>query len=233
MWATLMGALDRALLPTQRSKFTQFLLFYAARQVRFPGQQPRTGAERKCFRHLVWVLICTTSGRRMLSCCSAGSGGYSGFVHACQGDAVLARSIIAGLSAPVQPCRRPLPCDLQEPEQCSREMLQLLLARLGDARAPPLTRSAAAAYAGSFLARAAFVPPPLVVSAVQVWGRGTGSCHSSSSSICGIFPVPCRQCLHHCCSCAAGTPSLNTISCWHPTTGLLRLCKAMIDWSHG
>jgi RNA polymerase I specific transcription initiation factor RRN3 len=34
VWATLMGALDRALLPTQRSKFTQFLLFYAARQVR-------------------------------------------------------------------------------------------------------------------------------------------------------------------------------------------------------
>lgn len=32
-WATLLGALDRALLPTQRSKFTQFLLFYLARQV--------------------------------------------------------------------------------------------------------------------------------------------------------------------------------------------------------
>ncbi len=32
-WATLLAALDRALLPTQRSKFTQFLLFYAARQV--------------------------------------------------------------------------------------------------------------------------------------------------------------------------------------------------------
>lgn len=50
-------------------------------------------------------------------------------------------------------------------------MLALLLARLGDARAAPLTRSAAAAYAGSFLARAAFVPPPLVVSAVHVSSR--------------------------------------------------------------
>lgn len=34
VWATLMASLDRVLLPTQRSKFTQFLLFYAARQVR-------------------------------------------------------------------------------------------------------------------------------------------------------------------------------------------------------
>lgn len=50
-------------------------------------------------------------------------------------------------------------------------MLALLLSRLGDARSAPLTRSAAAAYAGSFLARAAFVPPSLVVSAVQV-GEG-------------------------------------------------------------
>ncbi len=47
-------------------------------------------------------------------------------------------------------------------------MLQVLLARLGDARSAPLTRAAAAAYVGSFLARAAFVPPALVVSAVQV-----------------------------------------------------------------
>jgi RNA polymerase I specific transcription initiation factor RRN3 len=63
-------------------------------------------------------------------------------------------------------CGRPF--GRQEPERCSHEMLQLLLARLADVRAAPLTRSAAAAYAGSFLARAAFVPPPLVVSAVQV-----------------------------------------------------------------
>lgn len=44
VWATLMGALDRALLPTQRSKFTQFLLFYAARQVRTALQQPAGAA---------------------------------------------------------------------------------------------------------------------------------------------------------------------------------------------
>lgn len=47
-------------------------------------------------------------------------------------------------------------------------MLQLLLARLGEALSAPMTRAAAAAYTGSFLARAAFVPPALVVSAVQV-----------------------------------------------------------------
>jgi hypothetical protein len=33
-WSTLLAALERTLLPTQRSKFTQFLLFYLARQVR-------------------------------------------------------------------------------------------------------------------------------------------------------------------------------------------------------
>lgn len=32
-WSTLLAALERTLLPTQRSKFTQFLLFYLARQV--------------------------------------------------------------------------------------------------------------------------------------------------------------------------------------------------------
>lgn len=75
------------------------------------------------------------------------------------------------------PACYPLGCTAaaQEPERCSQQMLALLLARLGDARAAPLTRSAAAAYTGSFLARAAFVPPPLVVTAVQV-GRACRGC---------------------------------------------------------
>ena len=47
-------------------------------------------------------------------------------------------------------------------------MLQLMLQRLADVRVAQLSRAAAAAYVGSFLARAAFVPPPLVVSTVQV-----------------------------------------------------------------
>ena len=33
-WATLLAALERTLLATPRSKFTQFLLFYVAQQVR-------------------------------------------------------------------------------------------------------------------------------------------------------------------------------------------------------
>ena len=33
-WTTLLGALDRALLTTHRSKFTQFLLWFVAQQVR-------------------------------------------------------------------------------------------------------------------------------------------------------------------------------------------------------
>ncbi len=33
-WTTLLGALDRALLATHRSKFTQFLLWFVAQQAR-------------------------------------------------------------------------------------------------------------------------------------------------------------------------------------------------------
>lgn len=113
------------------------------------------------------------------------------------------------LTPPAQPYRITLTCDLQEPEQCSREMLQLLLARLGDVRAAPLTRSAAAAYAGSFLARAAFVPPPLVVSAVQVLQLS-----SSADDKCTVAA-------HACCQ----TPCSDTVNCRHPADELLCICS--------
>jgi RNA polymerase I-specific transcription initiation factor RRN3 len=86
LWHTLLGAFERSLLHTHRSKFTQYLLFRA----------------------------CTEDPRR---CCA-------GFVRA-------------------------------------------LLSRLRDARQPPITRVAAAAYLASFLARCAPVPEPLVVDVLQ------------------------------------------------------------------
>lgn len=85
-WSTLLAALERTLLPTQRSKFTQFLLFYLARQ---------------------------------------------------------------------------------DPEKWCGELLRSLLERLAESTAAPLTRSAAAAYVGSFLARAAFVPESHLLEAMQ------------------------------------------------------------------
>ena len=53
------------------------------------------------------------------------------------------------------------------PEQCCGSFVGFLLSRITDRLQPPITRSAAAAYAGSFLARAAFIPEPLVVEALQ------------------------------------------------------------------
>ncbi|PRW34096.1 RNA polymerase I-specific transcription initiation factor RRN3-like [Chlorella sorokiniana] len=85
-WDTLLGAFERSVLLTHRSKFTQFLLFYACRQ---------------------------------------------------------------------------------QPEQRCRTFLHLLLARLTDRQQPPIARAACAAYAASFLARAAFCPEALVVESLQ------------------------------------------------------------------
>lgn len=85
-WDTTLGAFERTILHTHRSKFVQFLVFYLARYA---------------------------------------------------------------------------------PEQCCASLVGLLLARITDRLQPPITRSAAAAYAGSFLARAGFIPEPLVVEALQ------------------------------------------------------------------
>jgi RNA polymerase I-specific transcription initiation factor RRN3 len=85
-WDTTLGAFERTILHTHRSKFVQFLVFYLARYA---------------------------------------------------------------------------------PEQCCSSLVGLLLARITDRLQPPITRSAAAAYAGSFLARAGFIPEPLVVEALQ------------------------------------------------------------------
>jgi len=81
-WDTTLGAFERTILHTHRSKFVQFLVFYLARYA---------------------------------------------------------------------------------PEQCCSSLVGFLLARITDRLQPPITRSAAAAYAGSFLARAGFIPEPLVV----------------------------------------------------------------------
>lgn len=53
------------------------------------------------------------------------------------------------------------------PESCCREFLNLLLSRLMDKMQPSITRSACAAYIASFLARAAYIPEPLVIESLQ------------------------------------------------------------------
>ena len=60
---------------------------------------------------------------------------------------------------------------MQGPQQCSASFLQLLLRRLTDPNVALITRSAAAAYLASFLARASFIPEPLLLDTLQV-----GSC---------------------------------------------------------
>ena len=49
----------------------------------------------------------------------------------------------------------------------SSSFLQLLLHRLTKPNVAPITRSAAAAYLASFLARASFVPEPLLLQTLQ------------------------------------------------------------------
>ena len=56
---------------------------------------------------------------------------------------------------------------MQGPQQCSASLLQLLLQRLTNPNVAPITRSAAAAYLASFLARASFIPEPLLLQTLQ------------------------------------------------------------------
>ncbi|KAI3426053.1 hypothetical protein D9Q98_008021 [Chlorella vulgaris] len=55
----------------------------------------------------------------------------------------------------------------QAPEPRCRAFLRLLINRMVDRQQPPIARSACAAYAASFLARAAFCPEHLVVDSLQ------------------------------------------------------------------
>ena len=57
---------------------------------------------------------------------------------------------------------------MQGPQQCSASFLELLLQRLTNPNVAPITRSAAAAYLASFLARANFIPEPLLLDSLQV-----------------------------------------------------------------
>lgn len=57
---------------------------------------------------------------------------------------------------------------MQDPKHCSASLLQLLLRQLTSPNEPPITRSAAAAYVASFLARAAYVPEPILIDLLQV-----------------------------------------------------------------
>ncbi|GFR40492.1 hypothetical protein Agub_g1060 [Astrephomene gubernaculifera] len=56
---------------------------------------------------------------------------------------------------------------MHNPTVCPASLIRLLLLRLRDARQPPITRAACAAYLASFLARAAFLSESLVVKTLQ------------------------------------------------------------------
>lgn len=73
-------------------------------------------------------------------------------------------------------CRR-------EPQRCCISLVRLLLARLSDARQPPITRSACAAYLASFLARSAFVPEALVVEVLQRLAEGCAAYAASVAAL--------------------------------------------------
>lgn len=57
---------------------------------------------------------------------------------------------------------------VQDPKHCSVSLVQLLLGQLTSPNVAPITRSAAAAYMASFLARAALVPEHILIESLQV-----------------------------------------------------------------
>ena len=61
---------------------------------------------------------------------------------------------------------------LQDPERAGKAFVDLLLARVTSASCSVATRTAAAAYLASFLARAGFLPAPLLIYALQVQPAG-------------------------------------------------------------
>ena len=70
---------------------------------------------------------------------------------------------------------------VQGPQQCSASFLQLLLQRLTNPNVAPITRSAAAAYLASFLARASFIPEPLLLQTLQACSWPPVRIHSTYS----------------------------------------------------
>jgi RNA polymerase I-specific transcription initiation factor RRN3 len=72
----------------------------------------------------------------------------------------------------------------QEPQR-STALARLLLSRLQDARQPPVTRAACAAYLASFLARSAFVSEALVVEVLQ---RLADACAAYAASSAATTP---------------------------------------------
>ncbi|CAL8468014.1 g7552 [Coccomyxa elongata] len=59
----------------------------------------------------------------------------------------------------------------KDPKHCSASLVQLLLGQLTSPNTAPITRSAAAAYVASFLARAAMVPEDTLIGALQRMAR--------------------------------------------------------------
>ena len=64
-----------------------------------------------------------------------------------------------------------LAAKLQDPEHSSKLYLRRLLSTLTDFRQPDISRSAAAAYIASFLARAAFLPEQVLLEAIEQLAR--------------------------------------------------------------
>ena len=93
---------------------------------------------------------------------------------------------------------------MQGPQQCSASFLQLLLQRLTDPNVAPITRSAAAAYLASFLARASFIPEPLLLETLQVRSCTCHMHHMSEPEAMTCVPTPLDG--FQCCSWAEGEP---------------------------
>lgn len=82
----------------------------------------------------------------------------------------------------------------KQPQPCAAAFVDLLLSRLQDARQPAITRSACAAYVASFLARAAFATPSLVLASLQrlvavcqEYASSTSSGGAASSTVAGAM----------------------------------------------
>lgn len=137
-WDTLLGAFERSVLLTHRSKFTQVRRLWACILASL----------------LCWALCSVDDGLLQL---------WLVRMPTCGPQAMLLQvswQVPARFNNFFSPTHPPSPPQFllfyacrQQPEQRCRAFLHLLLARLTDRQQPPIARAACAAYAASFLAR--------------------------------------------------------------------------------
>ena len=161
-WETTLHTFQRTILHTHRSKFTQYLLWYLCEKAR--RLHPPTCQSHESVKMLGAVLY-TAQGVNIDSPSSPCWGSCQSAPISVQGNC---RGSARDVVTEGQEIFRSQFVIVQDPKHCSVSLVQLLLGQLTSPNMAPITRSAAAAYVASFLARAALVPENVLIESLQV-----------------------------------------------------------------